>query len=639
MYKFSFAIFFCLFTAAFAFTGASANTKPYIRFWIGCECCNQGIPNVAVELYENNMQIDADVTNYEGYVFFDMPDSYVSFDDVKHFSVRSSAPVIDGLNISLGDFFQFTEFSRIFSVRAVPWTDPDWGARPINPMIPISPTADYVLYYHYGIRIPMSTLVTFGMASIPIPRILLDENEAQGIGVAVNGVPIAFETQRPIIQAETVFVPARNVFERLGFYVHWDCDMRQAVLTRDDDSLRMIPGRGFSFNDEYHPLVIPAQMENEVVFLPICALAQMIDYALFWNNETQTLHIATGAENGYIFIQGEAIATTEWALGLPSRGLTNADIRVLRYMRNLRHLHLNDNQISDITPLEDLRQLRHLNLRDNQVADLSPLSRLFSLGRLDLTNNPVSTWVPVANLSWVWGRDSAFDLDIDGSAAENQTDGDYIVIQGQRISKTLTELYLHTWYLTDNDIAPLQYMKNLNFLVLGWNDITDLTPLANLTGLEVLWLSGNNIEDLSPLSGLTNLRELILSSNQISDLSPLAHLTGLETLWLSSNSVQDISPLAYLTSLEKLYMNRNRMSDLKPLESLVNLEVLWLDDNEISNISPLANLTLLWQLSLNNNHVSDLTSLKGLTGLQFVSLRDNPIEDWTPVAHVIRVER
>ncbi|MCL1787724.1 MAG: leucine-rich repeat domain-containing protein [Defluviitaleaceae bacterium] len=633
MKKLAIGFILCLLATAAVSTTAVARTSPYIRFQFLCECCRQGVGNIPLELYENDTRIDAGMSNAAGYVFFDIPDNFIEYHNIEDFSVRSSAPVVEGLDISLRAFFRFTEMARN---RLRPWEDSTWGAH-VHPMMLIPPTQDFVLNYNYSFLIPVSALTDFGLLPLSLPLICEDE----GVRVAVNGAFVRFSDQFPVIHEDMVLIPVRHIFERLGFEAYWDNDVRHALLIRETygrtDTITIGLDSGVLVNGEYLPLAAAVQIKNNRVLLSVCTLAQVIDYAVFWDDETQTLHIAAGVEDGYVFIQGEPFPIDTTVLGLPSRGLTNVDIIVLRYMVNLRRLHLNDNNISDITPLENLWRLQHLNLRDNQISDIAPLPVTF-LERLDLTNNPISTWVPVASMPWVWGRDNAFAWDVDGSAAENQSEGAYIVIQGQRISKTLTELYLHSWHLTDEDIVPLQYMKSLEFLVLNGNDIADLTPLTNLASLEVLQLRSNNIEDLSPLSGLTNLRELHLSLNQISDLSPLVSLTALETLWLGNNNVRDISPLANLISLETLYMNRNHISDLAPLESLTNLRVLWLGDNEISNISPLASLTLLWWLDLDNNHVSDLTPLKGLTDLRIVSLRNNPVVDLGPVAHVRDVE-
>ncbi len=76
-------------------------------------------------------------------------------------------------------------------------------------------------------------------------------------------------------------------------------------------------------------------------------------------------------------------------------------------------------------------------------------------------------------------------------------------------------------------LEGLQYAKNLVYLNLAFNEISDLSPLANLTKLEELTLWDNTIRDLSPLAGLTSLVYLDLDDNHISDISPLVRNNGL----------------------------------------------------------------------------------------------------------------
>ena len=90
------------------------------------------------------------------------------------------------------------------------------------------------------------------------------------------------------------------------------------------------------------------------------------------------------------------------------------------------------------------------------------------------------------------------------------------------------------------ELKGLEHAKNLGFLDLGGNQISDLRPLAGLTHLEVLRLGGNQIKDVSPLAGLVNLRELVLSSNPISDISPLAGLENLENLEISNTNTKGV---------------------------------------------------------------------------------------------------
>jgi Leucine-rich repeat (LRR) protein len=117
-----------------------------------------------------------------------------------------------------------------------------------------------------------------------------------------------------------------------------------------------------------------------------------------------------------------------------------------------------------------------------------------------------------------------------------------------------TVLYLPVMGI--KDISGLEYLKNLEKLDLGGNEISDLSPLSSLIKLEFLSLERNRITDVSPLASLTNLKILHLYNNQITDVTPLSSLVNLGTLSLSNNQITDISSLAAL-SVDNLTLDGN----------------------------------------------------------------------------------
>jgi len=259
---------------------------------------------------------------------------------------------------------------------------------------------------------------------------------------------------------------------------------------------------------------------------------------------------------------------------------------------------------------------------------------------------------------------------------------DFITIKGVEYSTSSIHLILSDMGLNDEDIVPLQYMKDLKHLNLNGNQISDISPLSGLTELMYIFLDENQISDISPLSNHDNLIWLFLGGNQISDISPLSGLATLQQIHIRENptidisslpgyiaikdvlystalteldlsglslSDEDIVPLRYLTNLKKLdldvakgfaagdpdgYISRNRISDISIISSLTSLEELYLGRNRISDISQLSNLTNLRVLSLSENRISDISPLSGLLFLHTLYLDDNPISDWSPISHI-----
>ena len=177
------------------------------------------------------------------------------------------------------------------------------------------------------------------------------------------------------------------------------------------------------------------------------------------------------------------------------------------------------------------------------------------------------------------------------------------------------------------NLSGIEYAKNLTYLGLLVNEISDISPLSGLSKLEAIYLPDNKISDISPLSRLTDLRTLVLDSNQISDISPLSGLTNLRSLSVGSNQISDISPLSKLNNLIDLGLSDNNISDIRPLSELNSLQTLALANSKISDISALRGLTNLLHLHLDSTEINDISDLSGLTKLTVLALSDNDLSD------------
>jgi len=131
------------------------------------------------------------------------------------------------------------------------------------------------------------------------------------------------------------------------------------------------------------------------------------------------------------------------------------------------------------------------------------------------------------------------------------------------------------------DLSPLIFLKDLEILNFGCNQITDLSPLNELTNLKDLYFFHNKISDLKPLRPLKNLVALTCSKNQITDLLPLKALNRLEYLNCGKNLISDLTPLKDLNSLIHFSCGYNLIDDLTPLKNLRNLRYLTIRDNKI----------------------------------------------------------
>ena len=486
------------------------------------------------------------------------------------------------------------------------------------------------------------------------------------VRVTIEGEPIIFEDQPPVIVGGRTLVPVRGVFEKLGFEVDWNNATRQAILTSDHHTVVLTAGSSiFVTNGDNRELDVYVQIIGDRTMLPIRAVLESVGYFVDWDAQTRTVQISAepiGEIPDYVLIGEQWFSTAVTSLNLKERNLTSADILPLRYMTGLTELELYGNQITDLTPLTRLTNLTRLDLENNRISDLAPLARLTDLRGLWLDGNRVSNLEPLEGLvnlmELTLSNNHIFDL----APIMNSTHLEVLWLDNNQISNltpiagktSLRNLMLNSNRISD--LEPLVRLTNLVQLELNDNQISDLTPLAELTRLEtlllddnrisnlepiarlprlnVLWLDNNQISELTYLAGLTTLTELWLYGNDISDLTPLAGLTRLTTLGLESNQISELATLSRLTNLTQLGLNDNQISNLTPLSGLSRLELLLLDDNQISDLTPLAGLMRLEVLWLDNNQISDLSPLGGLNNLRVLWLQGNRVTDWSPVGHV-----
>jgi Leucine-rich repeat (LRR) protein len=179
----------------------------------------------------------------------------------------------------------------------------------------------------------------------------------------------------------------------------------------------------------------------------------------------------------------------------------------------------------------------------------------------------------------------------------------------------------------------LDYCKNLYFLEMGLQDISDISPLASLTKLKRLGLDQNGkICDISPLAELTELEWLNLSDNMIMDISTLQNLSKLKYLNLRYNqNITEISSLNNLRELEELKMANASLTDLFPIVDLTKLKVLWFTNCGISDIGCLWKLSNVINLKISWSNVEDISSLSNMKKLEWVALEKNNISNISPL--------
>ena len=139
-------------------------------------------------------------------------------------------------------------------------------------------------------RFGLALLVSILMLGVmPLTTLANDE-----IGVTVGGTPVDFGDQGPVNVDGRVLVPARGVFEALGFTPSWNEELRQATLTSDQHTIVItIDSEVFTTDGQEHAFDVPAQIINGSTMIPLRAVLESIGLTPGWDADTNSVIVAT----------------------------------------------------------------------------------------------------------------------------------------------------------------------------------------------------------------------------------------------------------------------------------------------------------------------------------------------------------
>lgn len=103
---------------------------------------------------------------------------------------------------------------------------------------------------------------------------------------------VNFPDQKPVIVNDRTLVPARGVFEQMGYEVDWEDATSTAIVKSGNLSIRIPVGQNILLvNDKEIEIDVPAQLINSRTMLPLRAISQALGMTVDWDEETSTVHI------------------------------------------------------------------------------------------------------------------------------------------------------------------------------------------------------------------------------------------------------------------------------------------------------------------------------------------------------------
>ncbi|XP_054423009.1 leucine-rich repeat-containing protein 9 [Pteronotus mesoamericanus] len=213
----------------------------------------------------------------------------------------------------------------------------------------------------------------------------------------------------------------------------------------------------------------------------------------------------------------------------------------------------------DLIPVDQFRNVCNVNLQNNNLTSFSGLIYLPNVKVLCLNYNHIESIMPrLKPQSHLTNRQLLYQKVPSSGYGQQGT---------SKINRDI---------MSNENLPPI--MHSLEVLHLGYNGICNLIQLQlnRLRNLKFLFLQGNEISQVEGLDNLLLLQELVVDHNRIRAFndSAFAKPSSLLALHLEENRLRELNSLQPLVKLEKLFLGYNKIQDITELEKLDGISSL-----------------------------------------------------------------
>ena len=129
-----------------------------------------------------------------------------------------------------------------------------------------------------------------------LPMALAAHSAEPPSSIMIDGLPVHFYSQEPVVVSDIMLVPVRGVFEQLGFAVYWYREHQQVVLRSENYVIVLTTGSDvFYTNGIGHRLDVPMQLIRGTAMLPVLAVLESAGFGVEWDLEARAVLITSEA--------------------------------------------------------------------------------------------------------------------------------------------------------------------------------------------------------------------------------------------------------------------------------------------------------------------------------------------------------
>lgn len=339
------------------------------------------------------------------------------------------------------------------------------------------------------------------------------------------------------------------------------------------------------------------------------------------------------------------------------------DLSDLKYFYNLRVLELKTVSVDNLSPIKNLKHLEKLVLSGLDIKTLDSLKRLH-LSDITLQNLPLLSidslvhleklqklklqGIPVPSIQIIAAAKNLEMLDLedmdinDLEVLKDLPNLSSISIKRVKMPYAISLNELGRYQnvsLSDMEVEgqiDSQYIKTLS---LEYIDLEDRTDCLKADDLKSLTLNHCGLKDLTLLHNLTKLESLSVAENEIQNIDSLEDFTELKSLSLEDNPIVDLSPISTLRNIEKLDLSGIDFRGQENLISKMSLRELRLSNSNLMDIYFLETQKELKWLDISENKIKDIEPLRIYReGLSYLDISGNPISELTPLSEWVVLE-
>lgn len=117
---------------------------------------------------------------------------------------------------------------------------------------------------------------------------------AEEVFVSIDEENLENLSMPPVILNSYTLIPAREVFEKTGATVEWKADIKQVIVTTDDDIIIIpINSKNAYVNGKKEEMDTEAKIINNKTMIPLRFVSTTMGYEVNWDSKTRIANITT----------------------------------------------------------------------------------------------------------------------------------------------------------------------------------------------------------------------------------------------------------------------------------------------------------------------------------------------------------